>query len=177
MAHKIYFLVNQVMVFSLLFCELFQGVWVIPKSHWCRNLYFLCKFDYLGWKKCHVFNSYVSVCPMESCSMTPFWKYLAQTSIWYCTLGFGQHSSGSGLAPGGYFNIKTLTYWYKNSHYVDKTISWLSYLYNGNPYTRTDGLYAEAGPWQHQSIIWTNVDHILRCHMASLGHTDLIHSF
>ena len=37
--------------------------------------------------------------------------------------------------PQGWINIKMLWYQYKNSHHKDKTVSRLSHLYNGNPYT------------------------------------------
>ena len=43
-------------------------------------------------------------------------------------------------------NIMMLFFQYRNSHYKGKTVWWLSYLYNGNPYSRKDGLYIEMGP-------------------------------
>ena len=42
--------------------------------------------------------------------------------------------------------IKMLSYQYRNSHYKDKTTSRLSYLYEGNSYTRKDGLHIETAP-------------------------------
>ena len=41
----------------------------------------------------------------------------------------------------------TLFYQSRDPHDKDKTISQLSYLYLGNPYTRRDGLYIETGYW------------------------------
>ena len=46
----------------------------------------------------------------------------------------------------GHLNIKRLCYQVKNSHYKDKTVSWLSYLYTGNLHTWKDGLYIETDP-------------------------------
>ena len=34
---------------------------------------------------------------------------------------------------GGHLNIKISYYQHRDSHYIDKTVLWLSYLYNGNP--------------------------------------------
>ena len=46
---------------------------------------------------------------------------------------------------------------YGDSHDKDKTVSWLSYLYNGNQHTWKDCLYIEMGPsWK--SIICINLD-------------------
>ena len=42
--------------------------------------------------------------------------------------------------PGGHLNIKMSSYQYQGSHYKDKTISWLSYHYNGNAHTWKDCL-------------------------------------
>ena len=44
-------------------------------------------------------------------------------------------------------------YW--NPHYKDKTASWPSYLYNGDPYTCKD-LYIETGPSTKQQQDTTN---------------------
>ena len=38
------------------------------------------------------------------------------------------------------------SYLFRDSYYKNKTVSWLSYLYNENPHTWKDGLYIEAGP-------------------------------
>ena len=38
-----------------------------------------------------------------------------------------------------------LSYQYKHSHYGGKTVSWPSYLFNGNPHT-WNNLYIETGP-------------------------------
>ena len=53
----------------------------------------------------------------------------------YCTI----------RSPQGHFSIKMLSYQNRDSHYKDKTFSWLSYLYNGNPQTWKGHL--ETGPW------------------------------
>ena len=47
-----------------------------------------------------------------------------------------------------HLNIKMPSHWYRNSHYKDKMVSWLSYLYNGNPYTRKEVFYF-ALQWCH----------------------------
>ena len=47
------------------------------------------------------------------------------------------------LHPGAHFSVKMLSSQYRNSHYKDKRISQLSYLYNGNPHTWNDGPYIE----------------------------------
>ena len=44
----------------------------------------------------------------------------------------------------GHLNIKTLSYQYKKSNYKDDTVSWMSYLYNGNTYTWKDSLCIET---------------------------------
>ena len=54
------------------------------------------------------------------------------------------------VIPGACLNIKTSSYQYMNSHYKDKTVSWPSYHYNGNPHICKDHLYIETGP-----KIWT----------------------
>ena len=36
------------------------------------------------------------------------------------------------VVPRGYFSRKMLCFQFKNSHCKDKTVSWVSYLYNGN---------------------------------------------
>ena len=45
---------------------------------------------------------------------------------------------------GGRLNIKMPSYLYRNSHYQDKTVSWPSYLANGNPHIWKDRLYVET---------------------------------
>ena len=49
--------------------------------------------------------------------------------------------------PWGHLNMKMMSCQYRNSHYKENTISWQSYLCNGNPYTRKDSLYIKMGPW------------------------------
>ena len=54
-----------------------------------------------------------------------------------------------------HLNIRMLSHWYRNSHSKGKTVSWLSYLYKGNPFTRKDVFYIETGTcsmpwWCHQ---------------------------
>ena len=51
----------------------------------------------------------------------------------------------------GPLNIKMLANQYRNSHYKDKIVSWLSYLYDGNPHSWKYHLYIETGPWLYQS--------------------------
>ena len=46
----------------------------------------------------------------------------------------------------GCLDIKLPSDQVKNYHYKGKMVSWLSYLYNGNPCTQKDGLYIETGP-------------------------------
>ena len=41
-------------------------------------------------------------------------------------------------SSGGHLSIKISSYWYRDTHYKDKTVSWVSYLYNGNPHTYKD---------------------------------------
>ena len=79
----------------------------------------------------------------------------------------------------GRFNIKMISYLYKKSHCVDKTISWLSYLHNGIFYTgKMTSLYwiramvsscacfmgynippdfTRTNIWQQLSLTWSQV--------------------
>ena len=71
----------------------------------------------------------------------------------------------------GHLNIKVTSFQYRDSHYKDKTVSWPSYLYNGNHHTRKDGL--ETGPYlfcrqNHYKINGLMVE-LLRCHARSHG--------
>ena len=53
------------------------------------------------------------------------------------------------------FQYLSYQYIYMDSHYKDKMVSWLSYLYNGDPHTWKDCLYIETGPlifWETRSI-------------------------
>ena len=43
----------------------------------------------------------------------------------------------------GHFLIMVSSYQYRNSHYVERMVSW-SCLYNGNPYTGKNGLHIET---------------------------------
>ena len=61
--------------------------------------------------------------------------------------GFHRHM---GSYQGGDLNIKISSYQYRNFHCKDKTVSRLSYFYNGNSHTLKDHLYIETGPWFHQ---------------------------
>ena len=45
------------------------------------------------------------------------------------------------------FNIKMVSYQYRDSHFKNKTVSWLSHLCNGIPYTWKHSLYIETLPW------------------------------
>ena len=47
-----------------------------------------------------------------------------------------------------------------NTHYKHKTVSWLSYFYNGNPNTWKDCLYTEMGPWLFQSILASTLERL-----------------
>ena len=47
---------------------------------------------------------------------------------------------------GARLNKKMSSYKYRNSHYTDKTVSWPSYHYKGNPHTRKDSLILRRGP-------------------------------
>ena len=38
-----------------------------------------------------------------------------------------------------------ICYQYRDPHYKNKTVSWLSYIYNGNNYIGKDSLYIETG--------------------------------
>ena len=57
------------------------------------------------------------------------------------------------------FSIMTPYFPYKNSHHKDKTVSWLSYLYYGNPHIWKDNLYMEMSPFV------TSVTYWLQCHV------------
>ena len=54
-------------------------------------------------------------------------------------------------AWGDHINIK-ISYQYRNCHDKDNTVSWLSYLYNGNAHTWKDCLYVEMGPSIHHLL-------------------------
>ena len=61
-------------------------------------------------------------------------------------------------------------YHYRNPNYKDKTVSWPSYLHNGNPYPSKDGLYIETRP-----CVWSVLPlAILQYHINSLGPSDAI---
>ena len=57
---------------------------------------------------------------------------------------------------GSRLNIQMLSYQYKDSHHIDKMVSWPSYLHNGNPYTWKVCLYIETGPWSHYNLVQYN---------------------
>ena len=46
---------------------------------------------------------------------------------------------------GDHFNIIISFFKYRNSHWKNNTVSRPSYLNNGNPYTRKNGLYIKTG--------------------------------
>ena len=50
-------------------------------------------------------------------------------------------------------NIKTLSYQYKNSHCKNRRIWWPPHLYNGNPYTRKNGLDIGTGLRRNQYVV------------------------
>ena len=73
-------------------------------------------------------------------------------TMWYCT--------------GGCFDIKILSYQYRNSHYGDKRNLWLSYLLKGICYTdKMTSLHSIRGPMpQYVKCIdplWSDEDSIL----------------
>ena len=57
--------------------------------------------------------------------------------------------------PGARLNIK-MSYQYRNSHYKDKTVSWPSYLSNGNPIPGKNVFILRRGTGCHQSwyVVW-----------------------
>ena len=50
------------------------------------------------------------------------------------------------LKPGRHLDIKMPPYQYKDPNVMNKMVSRLSYLYNGNPHTWIDSLYIETAP-------------------------------
>ena len=65
-------------------------------------------------------------------------------------------------------------FWRLNSHFRDKTASWLSVPYNGTPYNWKNGVYIEMGPcW---SLMWgmvviCQVDHVVLSQWARFSWT------
>ena len=49
-------------------------------------------------------------------------------------------------------NIKMQSYQYRNSHYKDKTVSWLSYIYNGNIHTWKHSLYWNRSRFHYNMV-------------------------
>ena len=63
-------------------------------------------------------------------------------------------ASAAIVLTGVCLNIKMPSYHYGDSHYKNKTVSWLSFLYNENP--DPESFYIETGPWgpsQYKDII------------------------
>ena len=56
------------------------------------------------------------------------------------------HWNGLSVAISGGHFIFPISYQYRNSHYKNKTVPQLSYLYQGNPYNWKDGLDVEMTP-------------------------------
>ena len=56
------------------------------------------------------------------------------------------------FSPGGCFNIKMSYYQYKNSHYKDRTVSWLIFIM-GIPMTWIDSLKIETSPDHLYSLV------------------------
>ena len=75
---------------------------------------------------------------------------------------------------GKNFNIKTSSYQYSISHRKDKTVSWPSDLYNGNPITWKDGLCIETGPWSRSSKM-TDFKTISEGHFDIMEHSMYTH--
>ena len=70
--------------------------------------------------------------------LTSFQCNKAAVTLVPCLLYFCQFVAGlvpSHNWPGGCLNMKMSSYQYRNSHYKNKIVSWLSYLFNWNPYT------------------------------------------
>ena len=59
---------------------------------------------------------------------------------WYCSWE-DKHL----FSTWGCLNIKMSSYQYENSHYKYKTVSWPSYLYNGNNHIWKNRLYIDTG--------------------------------
>ena len=81
-------------------------------------------------------------------------SYLGKMASWYWDspqLGYQQVWD----RPGARLNtfIKMPSYQYRDPHVKDKTVSWPSYLYHGNPHTPKGGLYIETGPWFTWNIL------------------------
>ena len=68
------------------------------------------------------------------------------------------------------------SYQYRDSYYKDKTVSWWSYLYSGNPHSWKGGLYIEVGPWWAnrcrvvKSCIFTHLILVMPHDIIDLGH-------
>ena len=58
---------------------------------------------------------------------------------------FGKCNVQLFMDTGDHVSIK-ICYQYRDPHYKNKTVSWLSYIYNGNNYIGKDSLYIETGP-------------------------------
>ena len=59
---------------------------------------------------------------------------------------------------GDHLNIKMSSFEYMDSHYKDKGVLWLSYLYNGNPHTWKYGLYVDT--WLCCHLFWYIATHL-----------------
>ena len=64
-------------------------------------------------------------------------------------MSFGCHHNvirSSRFTTNGHFNVTMQSYWYMNSNYKYKTVSWPSSLHNGNPCSWKYLLYIEIRP-------------------------------
>ena len=72
---------------------------------------------------------------------------LKKISSAHVSFSFVVQTSICSWSPEPDFN-KMMPLWpYRNFHYKDKIVLWLSYLYNGNPYNWIYDLYIEMGAW------------------------------
>ena len=73
--------------------------------------------------------------------------------LWhYCIFTSRRHVIWA-LSSRGHLNIKTPSYRYLILHSKDKTISWPSSLYNGNPISGKTVNYIETAPWMRRKSI------------------------
>ena len=77
------------------------------------------------------------------------------------------------LLPWGGFDIKMLSYQYRNSHYEYNIVSWPSYLYNGNSQIVKDGLVSKYGPGD-LALVLNLGDHLISWWPVACRHTIFI---
>ena len=88
------------------------------------------------------------------------------------------------MSSGGHLIIKMPSYQYRDSHYKDKTVSWPSYLYNGDSYTQHTVFIRDPGGhcWGYYPGTLSSTPHLKSCpqqaladEMTWLGHQDSNH--